>query len=204
MGGDGAVLDLELDRARAAGAAAHSVVLVEGVSDRRAVEALARRQGRDLGAKGVAVIPIGGATNLGRFLEILGPRGHGVGLAGLCDVGEEATFRRSMADGGFGSDLNRSRLGLLGIFVCVRDLEDELIRALGTDTVVKVIADQGRLRSFRSFQNQPAQRDRTLERQLWRWMGNHKIRFAPLLVAALESDRIPRPLQGVLDAVQGY
>ena len=34
------------------------VVLVEGISDRKAVEALARRRGRDLAAEGVSVIAI--------------------------------------------------------------------------------------------------------------------------------------------------
>jgi predicted ATP-dependent endonuclease of OLD family len=37
------------------------VVLVEGASDRRAVETLARRRGRDLQAEGVAVVPMGGS-----------------------------------------------------------------------------------------------------------------------------------------------
>ena len=37
------------------------VVLVEGTSDRRAVETLARRRGRDLQAEGVAVVPMGGS-----------------------------------------------------------------------------------------------------------------------------------------------
>ena len=45
------------------------VVLVEGTSDRRAVEALARRRGRDLEAEGVAVVPMGGYGNLPRLLE---------------------------------------------------------------------------------------------------------------------------------------
>jgi predicted ATP-dependent endonuclease of OLD family len=37
------------------------VVLVEGLSDRHAVEALARRRGRDLVAEGVEVVAPGGA-----------------------------------------------------------------------------------------------------------------------------------------------
>jgi hypothetical protein len=50
-----------------------AVVLVEGLSDRLALEALARRRGRDLAADGVAVIAMHGATNLGRYLERYGP-----------------------------------------------------------------------------------------------------------------------------------
>ena len=42
------------------------VILVEGVSDQRALEALAARHGRDLEAEGVAIVPIGGAHAVGR------------------------------------------------------------------------------------------------------------------------------------------
>jgi predicted ATP-dependent endonuclease of OLD family len=73
-----------------------AVVLVEGISDQQAIEALARRHGRDLAAEGVAVVPIGGAQAIGGFLERLGPRGLDVRLAGLCDVAEERHFRRGL------------------------------------------------------------------------------------------------------------
>jgi predicted ATP-dependent endonuclease of OLD family len=46
-----------------------TVVLVEGASDQRALEALAERRGRDLAAEGVSVVPIGGSKNIGRFLD---------------------------------------------------------------------------------------------------------------------------------------
>ena len=45
-----------------------AVILVEGVSDQRAVEAVAELRGRDLAAEGVAVVPIGGAQAIGRYL----------------------------------------------------------------------------------------------------------------------------------------
>lgn len=35
------------------------VVLVEGVSDQAALEALAARRGRDLDAEGIAIVPLG-------------------------------------------------------------------------------------------------------------------------------------------------
>lgn len=88
-----------------------------------------------------------------------------------------------------------------GFFICVQDLEDELVRALGTDAMLELIESQGHLRGFRSFQNQPAQRHKSNEQQLWRWLGNHKIRYAPLMVDALDLPRVPRPLDSVLDAV---
>jgi len=201
MGGVGAVLSEELQRARSAGAAAQRVVLVEGASDQRAVEALARRQRRDLSSEGVAVVAIAGATNVDRFLEILGPGGYGAELAGLCDEAEESEFGGALQRVGLGTRLDRVTMERLGFFVCVRDLEEELIRAAGTDTVQQVIRSQGQLGRFRRFQNQPAQREKTIERQIWRWMGNHKIRYAPLLVEALDLEDVPRPLRGLLDHI---
>jgi Overcoming lysogenization defect protein-like, TOPRIM domain len=203
MGGDGAVLAEEFVRAEAAGTAGNTVILVEGVSDQRAVAALARRQSRNLDAEGVAVIPIAGATNIGRFLDLLGPPGYDVGVAGLYDEAEEGAFREALERSGKGSDLDRAGMEALGFFVCCADLEEELIRALGAEAMVSLIESQGQLRRFRSFQNQPEQRHKTIEAQLWRWLGNHKIRYAPLMVEALDLDRMPRPLLGVLDSVRG-
>jgi hypothetical protein len=201
MGGDGAVLAEEVLRAQTAGAAAKTVVLVEGVSDRRAIEALARRQGRDLAAEGVEVIPIAGATNIGRFLELLGPAGYDVELAGLCDEAEELAFTAALEQAGIGSGFDRAALELVGFFVCSADLEEEMIRALGAEAMIGLIESQRQLRRFRSFQNQPAQRHKTIEAQLWRWLGNHKIRYAPLMVEAVDIDRMPSPLLGVLASV---
>ena len=201
MGGDGAILAHELARADAAGAAAKTVILVEGVSDQRAIHALAARQERDLEQEGVAIIPIAGATNIGRFLDVLGPHGHDVKLAGLCDEAEEPAFRTAFEEAGMCSRLDRAAMETLGFFVCSADLEEEMIRALGAEALVGLIESQQQLRRFRSFQNQPAQRHKTIEAQLWRWLGNHKIRYAPLMVEAVDIDRMPSPLLGVLASV---
>ncbi|MGH3075437.1 MAG: TOPRIM nucleotidyl transferase/hydrolase domain-containing protein, partial [Gaiellales bacterium] len=86
---------------------ARAVVLVEGPSDRNALEALAERRGRDLVAEGVVIEAIGGAQAVGRYLERYGPRGLGVRIAGLYDAGEEAAVRRRLERAGLGSDLGR-------------------------------------------------------------------------------------------------
>ena len=164
------------------------VVLVEGTSDRRAVETLARRRGRDLEAEGVAVVAMGGYGNLPRLLE----QYRGVRLAGLYDVGEERHFLRAL-----GCDERRG-LERLGFYACTRDLEDELTRAVGPAGMERVLAEQGDLRAFRTFQQQLAHRDRPLEEQLHGFMWNRKQRYAVLLVEALDLDRIPRPLDRVL------
>jgi Overcoming lysogenization defect protein-like, TOPRIM domain len=175
-----------------------SVVLVEGTSDRLALEALAERRGRDLTAERISVVPIGGAQAIGRFLERFGPYGSDVKLAGLCDVGEEVDFRRGLERAGLGSNLTRAGMERLGFFVCVEDLEDELVRSVGAAAVEKLIGAEGELGSFRTFQKQLAKRELSREEQLWRFMWNRKIRYAPLLVRALDLDRVPRPLDGVL------
>jgi hypothetical protein len=177
------------------------VVLVEGISDQFALEALAGRRGRNLDAEGISVVPIGGAQAIGHFLDQLGPRGLNVRLAGLCDAAEEGDFRRGLERAGFGSELTRADMEALGFYVCVVDLEDELIRALGAASVERVVAAQRELGSFRTLQKQPAWQGRTVEEQLRRFMGSagkRKIRYARLLVEALDLTRVPRPLDRVL------
>ncbi len=183
---------------------ARTVVLVEGVSDQMAVEALAARRRRDLGAEGIAVIPMGGSKNIGRFLDRFGPQGLDTRVAGLCDAGEERDFLRGLERAGMGSNLTRADMDALGFFVCVADLEDELIRSLGTAAVECVIDDQGELESFRTFQRQPEWRTRAHEEQLRRFFGTfrgRKIRSAPALVDALNLSRVPRPLDRLLDDI---
>lgn len=180
---------------------ARAVVLVEGISDQRALAALAKRRGRDLGAEGISVVAMGGAQAIGAFLNALGPQGLGVELAGLCDAAEEGHFRRALEQAGFGSNLTRSRMESLGFYVCVADLEDELIRSLGVAAVERVIDAQGDLGPFRTFQKQPAWRERPTEEQLRRFIGTHsgrKIQSAALLVDALDLARVPRPLDDLL------
>lgn len=142
-GGVGAPAAGESARELAAGVGLRTVVLVEGGSDQAAVEALAARRGRDLDREGVSVVPLGGATSVGRFVDLCGPQGLGVRLAGLCDVGEERFFRRALERAGLGSDIPPEGLEPLGFYVCDVDLEDELIRSLGVEVVQQVVVDQG-------------------------------------------------------------
>lgn len=182
-------------------ARARMVVLVEGMSDKLAVCALAERRGRDLDTEGVAVLAMGGSKNIRRFVEVFGPHGMGLRLAGLCDEAEEPDFRRGLERAGLGGDLAHTGIEALGFQVCVRDLEEELIRALGADAVEEVIAAQGELLALRTFQRQPQWAQRGREEQLRRFLGTHsgrKIESAPLLVHALDETRIPPPLDRLL------
>jgi hypothetical protein len=93
----------------------------------------------------------------------------------------------------------------LGFFVCDVDLEDELIRSLGTQAVEAILDARGDLGSFRTLQKQPAWRGRAVEEQLRRFMGSggsRKIVYASVLVEALDLARVPQPLDGVLAHVE--
>jgi hypothetical protein len=191
-------------RALASASGARAIVLVEGFSDEIALETLARRHGRDLAGEGISVVPIGGAQAIRHFLVRFGPMGSNTTLAGLCDAGEEPVFRQSLELAGFGSQLTRADMEALGFHVCDADLEDELIRALGAARVEAVIGSEGDLGAFRTFQKQPAWRGRELEAQLRRFLGSadrRKLRYARLLVEALDLADVPRPLERVLARV---
>lgn len=178
-----------------------TVVLVEGLSDKAAIDALAKRHGRNLHGEGIAIIAIGGATKIWGFLDLLGPLGLNVKLAGLCDVGEERHFRRPLQRAGFGSNVTTSDMESLGFYICDADLEDELIRSLGVNTMFELIAAHGDLGRFRRFQRQPEWHEQSSEAQLRRWLGttaHRKISYAMLLVGALDLNRVPEPLERLL------
>ena len=177
------------------------VVVVEGESDQIAIEAMAARRGIDLVAAGVRIVVLGGAHRIGRFLDQLGPLTDGLRLVGLCDANEEPVFRKALERAGFGSDLTRAEMEQLGFYVCVADLEDELIRAVGATAVEEILRANGDLHRFRTLQQMPAWRGRATEEQLRRFMGSggrRKIRYARFLIDALDLESVPRPLDQVL------
>ncbi|MEU8763666.1 TOPRIM nucleotidyl transferase/hydrolase domain-containing protein [Streptomyces sp. NPDC048659] len=193
-GGDGLARECVGRVARDVGV--RGVVLVEGDSDVRAVEAVARRGGWDLGGGGVCVVPMGGAMSVGRFVGVLGPEGLGVPLFGLCDERERGYFERAWERGGVpGRD----------VFVCSADLEDEFVRVLGVERVVQVVREEGEGRALRTFLRQPDQQGRDPGQQLRRFFGTkkgRKIRYGQVLVEALGAGQpLPGPLLGLFDAL---
>jgi hypothetical protein len=188
-------------RALVKAAVAEAIVLVEGISDQIAVETLAARRGRDLGTERVVVLPIGGAHAITRYLTQFGPAGAGLRLAGLCDIGEENVVRRGLASAGIGSPRTRADMERLGFYVCVDDLEDELIRAIGAAWVEELIDSQGDLGSFRSLQRQPEWRGQPAGAQLRRFLGSgarRKLRYARLLAGTVDLHRLPHPLEALV------
>jgi hypothetical protein len=194
-------IERDLLLAKAAAEEGRTIVLVEGLSDKAAIDALAKRHGRNLADEGITIVAIGGATKIWGFLDSLGPLDLGVKLAGLCDIGEERHFRRALQRAGFGLDITRSDMERLGFYICNADLEDELIRSLGANTMLEVIAEQGDLGRFHLFRRQPEWQEQSRHAQLRRWLGttaHRKISYARLLVDALDLGRVPEPLERLL------
>src|SRR6202047_2716148 len=96
---------------------AHAIVLVEAASDQLALEALSTRRGHNLNARGISIVAIGGATNIGSFLKRYGPQGLGLRLARLCDATEEGDFQRGLERAGLGANLTRTGMERLGFYV---------------------------------------------------------------------------------------
>jgi hypothetical protein len=177
------------------------IVLVEGASDRAALTVLARR--RQLLA-GVEIRAMGGATNVRRHLgELLSdavPR-H---VLGLTDEPEEPFFVRALAAAGV-PITSVDDLAAHGFHTCRRDLEDELIRAVGTERVRAVLDDLDLGQTFERFCRQQAWRGRPTHEQLHRFAGTvsgRKTVFAEGLAAALADDAVPEPLRHLLDDVE--
>lgn len=186
-----------------------AVILVEGISDQIAIETLAIRRGRDLDAEGITVLPSGGAQAITRYAREFGPgacpersrRGQRLVLAGLCDADAAETLRRGLTRAGVGNPRTTTDMASLGFYICVNDLEDELIRAAGPEKVEAMIESQGELGAFRTFQNQPEWRGQPIHDQLHRFFGSkarRSFRYARLLVQSVDSRRVPRPLDAVL------
>lgn len=185
---------------------ARLAVLVEGESDRIAVEVLARRRGLDLASDGVRVLAMGGITNVRAFALRLGPRGDGLPLAGLYDAPEAAVVRRGLVAAGVTTP-GSTDLAAHGFFACEADLEAELIRALGVDRVEAVVETEGDGRSLRLLAGMPAQRSWSRERVLHRFLGagsGRKARYAELLVTALAPGEEPPPLRALLDCARRH
>lgn len=167
---------------------ARTIVLVEGVSDQIAVEALATRLGRNLATDGVAVVPIGGAQAARKYVESLSAAG--VELVGLCDFNERSFFIDALPPD--------------AVFVCDPDLEGEFHETLTAAELEDAMAAEGELGSFRTFQKQREWRDQPYDDQLRRWFTTgyrRKSRYARRFVVETPLDRLPRPLLSLLDRI---
>ena len=93
---------------------------------------------------------------------------------------------------------------LAGVFLCDRDLEEELFRALGRDEVLDAIAAIGDEERWATFRGQPEWRGRPVDDQLRRFVGTRSGRKAALadeLGRRLRDEALPPPLAALVKAV---
>lgn len=168
-----------------------TVVLVEGESDRVALQTLACRLDIDIDGREAELVVMNGVTNLRRHLAETGE----AAVVLLHDIGEAAYVDRALARCGGPAPAR---------FACDLDLEDELVRSLGVPGTLAVIDAAGDLPKWETLVAQPHHRDRPEAQVLRRFFGTtsgRKARYAQLLVDALDLDRVPEPLAGALAAV---
>lgn len=183
----------------------HTIVIVEGATDKLALTLAARRLGRDIEAEDIAIMPIGGAHAITRLLAELAGRDPKVRIAGLCDEAEEGVFRAGLERSGYGSNLSRDELELLGFFVCSADLEDELIRAAGESIVSRLIELEGDAQPWHKFRSQRPWNGRPVDQQFRRFIrsvSERNSRYIRAIVETIDPSRLPRPLRLLLDYVE--
>jgi len=115
---------------------AQRVILVEGVSDRILVEAVATHLKCDLHRKGVTVFSLGGASNFASAIRLFGPTGFDLPLLGLVDEAEASIPAKAL-------NVDPSDLGDHHFEVCRTDLEEEYVRALGVSAVIDLLDASG-------------------------------------------------------------
>lgn len=176
------------------------VILVEGISDQLALEVLAERLEVNLDRLGVSIVPIDGADTLRTFLRILGPSGLKLQLRGLCDADKEDVWRGVLEEEGFAPVEDRASMASKGFHVADRDLEDELVAALGEQKVREVIATAGDASALGRFEQQAANAGSAEQDVLRKFVGSRrrKVKYAPLLADVLDLEDVPHVLRGVL------
>lgn len=181
-------------------AGAGMYVLLEGASDIAAVCALAGADALD----GVRLVDLQGVTNVRRVLLDLRQSDPDATVLGMCDAAEVRFVERALREVGL-PVRDASDLPAYGFFVCVADLEDELIRALGADRVLQVVQQIGLAGKFATLQQQPDWQGRPVEDQLHRFCGvasGRKELLARELASALGLDDAPEPLRALLERVR--
>lgn len=187
-----------------AAGAARLVILVEGPSDVASLRTLAAARGLDETRHAFELVSMGGVTNARHHLGRLAHESPTLRVAGLYDAPEERYVLRALRSLGLsvgsGDDLERH-----GFFVCDRDLEEEIIRALGPEAVEEVLEDLGLVDRFRTFQRQPEWRGRPVDDQLRRFAGvasGRKTLLARALTDRLTPESAPRPLAALMDLIE--
>lgn len=189
-------------------APAHDVatwVLLEGASDVAAIRELRARRGITPEDEPCVLVDMGGATNIRRTLHQVAAMNPRPRVIGLCDEREARYFVRALevhgAELGLQGAPKLDTLPQFGFHVCHRDLEDELLRALGVEGTLAVLAGLDLESTFAAFTRQLAWQGRPVMDQLRRFGGTtsgRKELLAGAMAAALDVDDTPPPLAALL------
>ncbi|MEO5981273.1 MAG: ATP-dependent endonuclease [Pedococcus sp.] len=203
------------------------VVLLEGRSDVAAVRALLQDRPPSVPVGQLDLVDMGGVTNIRRHLAHLvngsaaapasapapapapAPADNGSPqgvkrVLGVCDAGEASFFARALRSIGH-PVASVQDMAALGFHVCDQDLEDELIRALGADRVIDVLADLELLDQFATFRRQPTWTGRPVTDQLRRFAGTtsgRKVLVAQALATAMAPHQAPPPLAALMAHIE--
>lgn len=181
---------------------ARTIVLLEGVSDVAAVRALMATC--EVDASPIELVSLDGATNLPRALKEVRLLRGDVDVLGLVDEAEAHVAVRALTEDHLPVQ-DASDLPVYGFFVCSRDLEDELIRALGAQRARDALVDAGLGGKLEALQNQDAWADQPLAEQVRRFCGvasGRKELAAGILAAALAPEEFPEPLAMLIDRLR--
>lgn len=180
------------------------VILVEGPSDVASLRALTSARGLDEERYAFELVSMGGVTNARSHLARLAREAPDARVAGLYDAPEERYVVSALRAQGVEIQ-SRDDLERQGFFVCDRDLEEEIIRALGPESVEEVLAELRLIDRFRTFQRQPEWRGRPVGEQLRRFAGvasGRKSLLAEELTGRLTPATTPRPLAGLVRLIE--
>jgi len=183
---------------------ARSVILVEGPSDKLALQAAAEKLSKDLDSRGASIIELDGANTLATFLKLVGKTGFDLPIYALCDADKESLWRSTLQSAGYGTLETRADLEAFGFLVADRDLEDELIRALGVARVKAAITNEGDDSAWATFQKQGTQRGLPELEQLRNFIQvrtARKVQYAPVLVDLLQLHEVPNCLARIINGV---
>jgi len=187
-------------------------VLLEGTSDVAAIRALRSTRGIDPAEDPCVLVDMGGATNIRRHLRAAAETDPRPRVIGLCDEREAPYFVRALtayrsvvpvpAEPAPPAGVSVATMPDVGFQICRRDLEDELMRALGVEGTLAVLADLDLDTTFEAFTRQLAWQGRPVLDQLRRFCGTtsgRKELLAGAMAAALTIEATPPPLAALLE-----
>jgi len=117
---------------------ANKVILVEGVSDRILLEAVASQLHIDLDRLGIHVFELDGSGGFVTAHELLGQPGFGLRLLGVVDEAEAADWSNAIG-------IPIADLEVAGYRICRPDLEGEYLASLGAQQVLSILTESNLL-----------------------------------------------------------